>query len=164
MKTLHLDSIYELTPDLLNRLGVKYLFLDVDNTIKKYAEILPSDRTKKFIYTLKSAGIEIVLCSNNFKSRVKPYAQALGCKFVSFAMKPSPYGFIRAMIKTKAKHGCILVAGDQVFNDILAGKLFFVKTLLVKPIDSQNEPSTVTARRRLFSRFEKMIWDNDITF
>lgn len=163
MKTLYVKSIYELTPELLRKLGVTCLFLDVDNTIRKYSEALPSARTKEYIDNIKSNGVKIVLCSNNLKSRVKPYAEALGCLYVSFALKPSPYGLLRAKLKSKAKHSEILVAGDQVFNDILAGKLFFVKTLLVNPIDRENEPSSVTARRRLFNSFEKKILDNDLT-
>lgn len=163
MKTLHLNSIYELTPELLKKLGVSYLFLDIDNTIRKYSETAPSLRTREYINSLKDEGVKIVLCSNNFKGRVRPYAEALGCLYVYFALKPSPFGFLRAKLKSGAKHSRILVAGDQVFNDILAGKLFFVKTLLVNPIDRENEPPTVTARRKLFSRFEKRILENDIT-
>ena len=53
-----------------------------------------------------------------------------------------------------------MVVGDQVFNDILAGKLMFFKTMLVSPIDSENEPSTVTVRRRMFKPFEDRILDN----
>ena len=160
MKTIYLPSIYSLTPQMLNGLGVKCLFLDVDNTIKKYNDPDPNGKTKELIGKLHSAGVDIVLCSNNTKSSVKPFADKLGCKFVSFALKPSPFGMIRAQRKTRARHKEILLIGDQVFNDILAGKLFGIKTMLVDPIDRENEPSTVTARRKLFGFFERRIRDN----
>ena len=164
MKTIYLPSIYSLTPQMLNGLGVKCLFLDVDNTIKKYNDPDPSDKTRKFIKKLISAEIEIVLCSNNTRSSVKPFADKLGCKFVSFALKPSPLGMIRAQRIARVRHNQILLIGDQVFNDILAGKLYGIKTMLVDPIDRENEPSTVTLRRKLFRFFERKIRDNGNLF
>lgn len=164
MKSYHLSSVYRLTPQILDNIGVTCLLLDVDNTIRKYSEIEPSEKTKRFISQMHSAGIKIILCSNNFKDKIKPYAESLECDFVSFSLKPSPFGMVRAWVKSKAKHKDIMVIGDQVFNDILAGKLMGFKTLLVSPIDSENEPSTVTARRRLFKFFEKKILDNKNPF
>lgn len=160
MKSYHLTSVYQLNPQILDSVGVTALILDLDNTIRKYSETEPNEQTKCFITQMQSAGVKIVLCSNNIKSCVKPYADILGCDFVSFSLKPSPLGMVRAWVKSKAKHNQILVVGDQVFNDIFAGKLMFFKTMLVMPIDSENEPSTVTARRKLFKFFEDKILDN----
>ena len=160
MKTFHLSSVYELTKEILDTIGVTCLFLDVDNTIRKYGELSPDKKTRSFIEYLKSSGITVILCSNNFKKSVKSYAGQLDCPFVGFSLKPSPFGMLRAWIKSGTRHSRIMVVGDQVFNDILAGKLMFFKTMLVSPIDSENEPSTVTVRRRMFKPFEDRILDN----
>lgn len=164
MKSCHLSSIYELTPHMLKSIGVGCLFLDIDNTIRKYTETEPSERTAALVKNLQNGGIQIILCSNNLKSRVKPFADKLGCGFVAFSLKPSPFGMLRAWRKSGVSHKEIMVAGDQVFNDILAGKLMGFKTLLVLPIDSENEPSTVTARRKLFKPFENKILKNKNPF
>lgn len=161
MKTLYLPSVYHLTVEMLTKMGVKCIFLDVDNTIKKYAETMPSDETLKLISSFQESGIKVILCSNNFKKRIKPYADLLDCDFVSFSLKPSPLGMVRAYFKSKVKHSEILLIGDQVFNDIFAGKLFGIKTMLVGGIDRENEPSTVTARRRMFRYFENKILSNN---
>ncbi|MCQ4021643.1 MULTISPECIES: YqeG family HAD IIIA-type phosphatase [unclassified Ruminococcus] len=160
MKTYHLSSVYELTPEILSKIGVKCLILDVDNTIRKYNSALPDDKTKAFISKLKSEGITILLCTNNFKKAIKPFADALHCDLIDFSLKPSPLGMLRAWIRSKACHSEIMVVGDQVFNDILAGKLMLFKTMLVSPIDSNNEPSSVTVRRKMFKSFEKKILNN----
>ena len=160
MKSYYLSSVYELTPEILNTIGVKCLFLDVDNTIRKYNDAKPSSETRAFIEKMKSAGITDILCSNNFKKPIKQFAKALSCPFVGFSLKPSPLGMVRAWIKSRAAHSEIMVVGDQVCNDILAGKLMLFKTMLVSPIDSENEPSTVTARRKMFKTFEDKILDN----
>lgn len=160
MKTCHLSSIYQLTPHMLKIVDVDCLFLDIDNTIRKYSETEPSKRTAELVKKLQNGGIKIILCSNNLKSRVKPFADKLACDFVAFSLKPSPLGMLRAWRKSGVSHKKIMVIGDQVFNDILAGKLIGLKTLLVLPIDSQNEPSTVTARRIIFKPFENKIFKN----
>lgn len=160
MKTFHLSSVYDLTPGILNSIGVRCLFLDVDNTIRKYGQTEPDASARSFIKKMQSEGVTIILCSNNFKKTIKPYAQSLNCQYVCFCLKPSPFGMIRAWIRSKVRHKEIMVVGDQVFNDILAGKLMLFKTMLVSPIDSEHEPSTVTKRRKMFKYFENKILDN----
>lgn len=160
MKTFHLSSVYELTPEILNTVGVRCLFLDVDNTIRKYSQTEPDEAARAFIEKMQSAGVTVILCSNNFKKAIEPYAQSLNCSCVCFCLKPSPLGMVRAWLRSKARHSEIMVVGDQVFNDILAGKLMLFKTMLVSPIDSENEPSTVTKRRKMFKFFEDKILDN----
>lgn len=160
MKTFHLSSVYDLTPEILNSIGVRCLFLDVDNTIRKYGQTEPDVSARLFIKKMQSQGITVILCSNNFNKTIKPYAQSLNCQYVCFCLKPSPFGMIRAWLRSKAHHSEIMVIGDQVFNDILAGKLMLFKTMLVSPIDSEHEPSTVTGRRKMFKHFENKILDN----
>ena len=164
MKTIYQKDLFALNAETLLKMGVKCIFLDVDNTIRKYNSDSPDVEAVDFVNKMFKSGIDIVLCSNNTKGEVKPFADKLRCKYVAFSLKPSPFGMIRALKKTSARHSEILLIGDQVFNDIFAGKLFGIKTMLVEPIDREHEPSTVTARRRLFKYFEEKIIDNKNPF
>lgn len=149
MKTLFFNNVCEITPFLLERLNIKCILLDIDNTIKPYGAKAPHDKIEGWIREIEKYGVKIILCSNNYKKNVKPIADMLNCDFVSFCLKPSPFGFFRAKLKSKTSHDNILVVGDQLFTDILGGKLLFLKTALIEPMDLQSESSTVKLRRRL---------------
>lgn len=148
----HFEKITDITPEILEKINADTLFLDIDNTLKKYGDNKVSPEVRKWLDKMKNSGIKIILCSNNYKKNVKPFADSVSLPFVHFCLKPSPFGYTRALIKSGAKRKNVLVCGDQVFNDILGAKLTFIRSALIEPIDSSNESSTVKFRRRVFRR------------
>ncbi|GHU83090.1 hypothetical protein AGMMS50284_6050 [Clostridia bacterium] len=157
MKTLFFESVTNITVPVLKQYNIKCIFLDVDNTVKPHGATVPDECVSKWINQIKEADVKIILFSNNYKKNVEPFANNICCDFVSFCLKPSPIGFIRAKIKSKEKHKNILVVGDQVFTDIFGGKILFFKTALVNPIDEEIESKTVKLRRFLLKGITEKI-------
>lgn len=157
LKTLYFPSLLDIEINVLKALEIKCVLLDIDNTIKPYGAKHIDTSYQKWINTVKKSGIKVILCSNNFKKNAEPIARSVNCDFVPFCLKPSPFGYFRAFIKSKEKLSSILIIGDQFFTDILGGKIMLVKTFLVEPISKESEGITVKIRRKLTAPFTNRI-------
>lgn len=151
----HFDKITDITVPILRKLNITTLFLDIDNTIKEYGDITVKGHIKAWLNYMQKNNIKIILCSNNYRRNVEPIAKKLNLPFVHFCLKPSPFGYIRAKIKSKSKRKNILVCGDQIFTDILGARLSFLKSALIEPINYENEGETVKFRRRIFKKIHE---------
>ncbi|MGI6403156.1 MAG: YqeG family HAD IIIA-type phosphatase [Oscillospiraceae bacterium] len=150
--TLYLQSIACLQPAQLQRWGVRGLILDVDNTLTTHDNPVPHPEVLIWLEQMRSAGIAMIILSNNHPPRVKPFAELLGLPFTADAAKPLPKGFRRAARDLNLPKDQIAVVGDQIFTDILGGNLFGAKTVLIKPIQPES-----TWFFRLKRRLEKGI-------
>lgn len=164
MKTAYFHKVTDISAHMLSKLHVRFILLDIDNTIKACGTANPYEGIEAWLREMKEHGVRVVLCSNNFKSRVKPFSDALGAEYVSFCLKPSPFGFLRAKTRLHAKKEEILVVGDQVFTDIMGAKLLGLKALLVDPVSLDNERGTVKFRRFLMKGFRKRIENRKAPF
>lgn len=123
----------------LKRAGVRALLLDRDNTI------VPRDRetapavVEAWLDRARELGFSLHIVSNNFhRSQVARSAEELGMGFISHAMKPTPFALKRALGKLGiARHEAVMI-GDQVYTDVLAGKLAGIETILVRPQSSED--------------------------
>lgn len=136
------------TPELLHRLGVRAVLLDVDNTIAAYTSHEPAPGAVEWVRGLEDAGFRVVIVSNNYKSRVAPFAARFGVGFISFAVKPLPFGYIRAarMLGLRCRD-CVII-GDQVFTDVAGANLCGMRSVLLEPIGPE-DGWTFRVRRRL---------------
>lgn len=164
MKTLFFNKITDISLNTLNSLDIKCILLDIDNTIKPYGSNEINNDAYAWISHIKNSGINIILCSNNYKKTVKSFAEKYNCDYVAFCLKPSPFGFFKAKLKSKTGRKNILVIGDQFFTDILGGKFLFFKTILVNPIALDNEGNTVKLRRFLTKKFTNRIINRENPF
>ena len=151
LPTISVENVTNVSIELLKSLDVKAIFLDVDNTIAKQDSMELICGAEIWMNKVLKNNIEIVIVSNNFKKRVKPFSDELGVPFVSFAQKPLPYSFLRAKGKLKNKNinksECIVI-GDQIFTDILGANLNGIRSILTQPI-FQDEGRKNKIRRKL---------------
>ena len=105
---IQLQSATDITVELLNKMNITCLILDVDNTlcIKKGEIIL--DGVMNWLSDMHSAGIKLKIQSN---------------------AKPKRMG--------ESTENCAIV-GDQLLTDILGGNLAGCKTILVCPVELEN--------------------------
>lgn len=157
MKTLFFNSLLQIDITALNAMNINCVLLDIDNTIKPYGAKTVDENYVNWINTVKNQNIKVILCSNNYKKNVEPIAKGIGCDFVPFCLKPSPFGYFKAYIKSGCKLKNIVIIGDQFFTDILGGKIMFVKTILLEPISAESEGATVKLRRKLTAFFTNRI-------
>ncbi len=141
------NSIVELSPEFLSGLGVKALLLDVDNTIASYTSHRPIPGAVEWAGSMVDAGFRVVIVSNNYKKRVSAFAAEFGLGFVSFALKPLPFGYLKAKSLLKMKASECAIIGDQIFTDIVGANMCGMKSVLLTPIESE-KGITFRIRRR----------------
>jgi len=126
------EKVVTLTPEKLTALGISALLLDVDNTLTTHDNPVPYDGVMDWLESLKQAGFALVIVSNNHPERVEPFAKLLGLPYVADGAKPLPTGYRRAvellgMTLEKEKAAAV---GDQIFTDIIGGKLRGVRKIM----------------------------------
>ncbi len=128
-------SIYDLRPEELRRRGITLLMADLDNTLARYRQPLPTTQLTAWKEALEAAGIQLFLVSNCRKPhRVTRFCQALGIDFVGHSGKPGLRGFHAAMEQTGRDPTQSAMVGDQVFTDMWGGNRANVLTILVEPL------------------------------
>ena len=142
------QELPDISPVFLKRLGIKFLMLDLDNTIAAYGEDFPSDRVARWAEEMKVHGIDLYIVSNSGrKGRVEVFSEALGIGAVMAARKPSRKGLHRALATAGFSTENSALVGDQVFTDTLAANRAGVVSIIVKP---RNCTNPVLALRYVF--------------
>ena len=127
-------KLTDISPDFLQSLGIKFLMLDLDNTVAAYSEHFPSDDVALWAANVKGCGIVMMIVSNSVRTgRVETFAEALRVGHITGASKPSPNSVLRAMEESGFGKGESALAGDQVYTDILAANRAGVVSIVVKP-------------------------------
>ena len=128
-------SIYELTAETLKKRGKKLVLADLDNTIARYREPVPSAALLHWKEQLNEAGIEVFILSNGRKPcRSRRFAEAFGVDFISHAGKPRRRGFDAALERTGFSAEETLMVGDQIFTDIWGANNAGITSVLTEPI------------------------------
>lgn len=144
------NRVTDLTPDFLTGLGAKALLLDVDNTIASYTSHQPIPGAVEWAQKMVQAGFRVLIVSNNYKRRVGAFAARFGLDFISFAVKPLPFGYLRACSRLGVKCSQCAIVGDQIFTDIVGANLCGMKSILLRPIEP--EQGFTFRVRRYFER------------
>ena len=131
--------------------GIRYLIVDLDNTLSKVLEKECSPETKAFVNNL-SEKFTIIVASNNTRQRVRQSCQGLNVIGFAEALKPSKnvYRYFAKRLNYRKEE--VAVIGDQIVTDIFMGNRLNVLTILVDPL------STKDLKITYFNRFiEKII-------
>ena len=145
-------NVTRISPQFMKSNGIRGLVLDVDNTLAGHDSQELPPAVENWLKTMKRAGIRLMLASNNTRKRVGPFARQLGLHYVSFCCKPSPVWLLAAMRRWKLPKSAIALVGDQLFTDQLAGSLYGVRVLVVRPLYHDTKP-TVLFKRKLEKPF-----------
>lgn len=129
------ESIYDITPALLERHGVRGVLIDLDGTMASRKAALPPDTLAPFVQTLREAGLRVLVFSNNRETRVRKFCQALGAEYHCRAAKPLAFGFRRAAGRLGLPLTQVAVIGDQIFTDVLGGNRVGALTCYVQTLD-----------------------------
>ncbi len=117
--------------------GYRIILLDLDNTLLPYDQSEPTPALLEWFKQLKK-DFDVVLMSNNHQDRVRFFAQAVDCPFVSSAKKPLKYGYRKAL-RQVASQGLPIAIGDQLMTDVLGASRMNIPSILVKPIKKRSE-------------------------
>ena len=139
---LLVHAIEEIDFDWLEGRNVRGLLLDVDNTIVPWRSREIPDEKRSWIEQAKSRFAVCLLSNTIFMDRLRHIASELGVDFVARAFcgrKPFPGGFREALRRIDIPASQAAMIGDQVFADVLGGKLVGCVTVLVDPVSPTNE-------------------------
>lgn len=134
----YLNSVKEISIDLLEKNNIKGLILDVDNTLIDFNRKMPKG-VENWIQNMKNLGIKFCILSNsNNIEKVGAVAEKLQIPFIHFAKKPFKAGFKKAQKVLGLDEKQIAVVGDQIFTDVVGANLSKMFSILVKPIDEKD--------------------------
>jgi hypothetical protein len=161
---LVIEHVRELTLRRLSELNLDALLLDADCTLKRYRDERVTAEIAAWIEKLRTGGVGLCLVSNGKGGRIGRLAESLDLPYVAKALKPLPRG-CRAAVKMLGfdKHRTAMV-GDQIFADIMAGRLAGLMTILVRPVHPEEEPWFTRLKRPLERRLLRRLklpegWD-----
>ena len=137
---LQVATLQELSLDRLRDLGLRALLLDVDGTLKRYRADEVTPEVAAWLEELRSGGIGLCLVSNGRGKRIRRFAEKIDLPFVALALKPFPFGIRSAVRKMKFQPSRTAMVGDQLFADVMAGRLAGLTSILVRPLDPEGEP------------------------
>lgn len=139
------ESAYEIDYQRAYREGIRGIIFDVDNTLVPHGA--PADkRAVRLFETLRETGLQTCLISNNQEPRVKPFAEAVGSRYVCDAHKPSAVSYRKAMELMGTTEQTTLFVGDQLFTDVFGANRAGIPSCLVKPIHPKEEIQIVLKR------------------
>jgi len=134
------ERVELLTAERLGQLGLRALLVDVDCTLKRYrSEEIPAD-VAGWVRGLVQGGIGFCLASNGGGRRIRRLAEGLGVPCLAKALKPFPFRLRRAVRRMGFPAEQTAMVGDQLFADVMAGRLAGLRTILVTPIHPEEEP------------------------
>ncbi len=126
-------SVSHITPKILARDGITALVLDVDNTLTGDESQLLEPEVVQWLDAMRTAGVRLMIVSNNKPQRVQPFADRVGLEWVPKARKPLTTGLQIAQKRLGVPKAQMAMVGDQIFTDRLAAALFGIRCLMVLP-------------------------------
>ena len=126
-------NIYKITPERLAKYGKKAVIFDIDNTVAPYEIKVPTVKMKQYFEALKENGIKAAFVSNNNSERTEIFNAELQLFCIPDAGKPSPSGILLCIEHFGIEKEKIILVGDQIFTDVMAGNLAGIRTVLVEP-------------------------------
>ncbi len=125
--------------------GKRGIIYDIDNTLVPHGAPA-DDGAKKLFDRLRRIGFRTCLLSNNNEKRVRPFAEAVGTKYVVKAGKPKRGGYWKACEIMGVDTSEALLVGDQIFTDIWGANRAGITNILVDPIHPKEEFQIILKR------------------
>ena len=151
-----LKNIFCITPQMLKQSGIKLLLLDVDNTLSIYHDNKPVSGVKEWIAQMKQSGISLYILSNAKPKRLTEFAKNVGLPYFYMSMKPLPFKMNRAIKSLGFSKGETAIVGDQLFTDILGGKLAGITTIWLEIIQPEQKLS-FRIKRKIEQRYRRKL-------
>lgn len=143
---LYLRSVQDIDLDDLRARGIDTLLVDLDNTLLPRDTSTLSPEVVEWVHSLRQVGFRAVLVSNNWHQRVHAVAEELDLDLVAKAVKPLPFAFLTALSRVGATPKSAAVVGDQLFTDVLGGRLLGILTIMVTPLSKSDLWHTLMLR------------------
>lgn len=155
--TMYKKDIFAIDYQKLKDMGIKCLVFDLDNTLGLLEHKKCPKKSKTLLKSLQKDFL-VFISTNNTKKRIQPYLKDLGIGGVSFSLKPSTRGLRKIKNDYNLKKKEMVMIGDQIVTDILAGNRFKIMTILVDPLGDKDLKITGINRAleaKIIRKYEK---------
>lgn len=142
------DRYGDITPEFLASIGVRALFIDIDNTLAPYEQPDPDNDHRAWFAAMEKAGVRCALVSNNGRERVERFNATLGLDAQWKSGKPFGRVMKRFMRAWGVSAAETAVLGDQLLTDALAAHGLGLHAIIVPPIRD---------KRTAFVRFKRYL-------
>lgn len=142
------DKVTDISPKFLLSIGIRAVFVDIDNTLAPYEAPEPNEQVKRWFADLELHGIKAALMSNNDETRVRRFNRELRLPAYFNCGKPSTKCYLDALKRLGRDRAESCVIGDQIFTDVLCGKRLGLRAIIVPPIRD---------KKTFFFRFKRIL-------
>lgn len=134
---------------LLAQDGVRGIILDLDSTLLAPRSGVLTEPCADWLRRAQDS-FKVAVVSNNKNERyLDQVRKIIDIPILGRAAKPSRRGFLKMLETFELKAHEVVVVGDRPLTDVWGGQRAGMKTILVWPLKSMNEPSWVTFVRKL---------------
>ncbi|PLV58760.1 YqeG family HAD IIIA-type phosphatase [Thermotoga sp. KOL6] len=130
-KVERVNRVEDVNFEALIKEGYEYFLFDFDNTLAPWREENVDESKRKILENL-SKKAHVVIVSNGTPRRVE-----LPATFIWRAGKPFSFKLWKFLRRKKVNPKRCVMIGDQIFTDVLMGKLFGFRVIKVKPLSSK---------------------------
>ena len=134
MPDFFFDTFEGVSVDFLRKEGIRFLLVDIDNTLAPYEEALPNEHVRAWVKALCEDGVRLAFVSNNHAERVELFARELSVPAFADCKKPLRKRPLAIMTEMGAEREKTATLGDQVFTDVWCARNLRVRAILVPPI------------------------------
>lgn len=149
------EHFTDVSLDFLKEKNIHAIFSDLDSTLAAHDQ-LGDDQFTKWHEQLEANGVKLIVVSNNSQGRVDRFTKPYNILGYGRCNKPVPSKIKRILGELGISSDNSIFLGDQLFTDVLCGKLLKMQTVLVKPLGEEHEPWTVRWKRGLEASIKKM--------
>ena len=150
-------TIYDVDFDKIYALGKRIMLLDIDNTLLPYDMLDADEKLHQFVFRMKKIGFEIILVSNNNRTRVERISKQLDIKGFWRAFKPFSFKYRKIMKMYKCKASEMIAVGDQLMTDVAGAQKIGIDCILVKTIKKSTEKWYTKINRKRERKIIQMI-------
>lgn len=149
---MQVASVYQIDLDELAATGIRGIITDLDNTLVGARDPQATPELVDWLQAVQTRGFDVVIVSNNNRTRVTRFAEPIGLAAIPAARKPLRKAFRKALDMLGLKPEQTVVIGDQLLTDVLGANRMGMHAILVTPIAPQDESSFTRINRRIERR------------
>ncbi len=113
------DSVTDISPDDIFRMGGDAVGIDLDNTTVYDSTLQLFPGVEEWLKRIKAAGIPVIIVTNTYNIRAKLIAGKMGgLPYIANADKPKTECFRKAAQAVKTDIARFVMIGDQLFTDV----------------------------------------------
>lgn len=159
------QTIFDIDFKLLKEKGIRYILIDLDNTLIPYDEHVANAKIIVLMKKIKELDLQVMIISNNKQRRVKAFCDSLNVDYIYSARKPFKYGFKKALKKLNhPPKDKVALIGDQFMTDVFGGNRMGFYTIVVDAIKRKSEKWYTKLNRRLERKILERLKRTDLEY